>query len=108
QLAAQGNMPALASSAPIDLVVPIDAQVGTNQTQSASGGQQWNFVWSGQHRLHSSHAPRNPPPTPPGEGSKVVRLRPPSGQFPSSEGQGLGCVASERGLHTHGAKTVRF
>ena len=40
QLATQGNAPALASSAPIELVVPIDAQVGTNQTQLASGGQQ--------------------------------------------------------------------
>ncbi len=39
QLAPQGNAPALASSAPIELVVPIDAQVGTNQTQLASGGQ---------------------------------------------------------------------
>ena len=40
QLAAQGNMPALSSSAPIELVVPVDAQAGTNQTQLASGGQQ--------------------------------------------------------------------
>ena|SRR6266496_1248747 len=40
QLTAQGNMPALASSAPIELVVPIDAQAGTNQTQLVSGGQQ--------------------------------------------------------------------
>jgi len=40
QLATQGNAPALASSAPIELLVPIDAQVGTNQTQLASGGQQ--------------------------------------------------------------------
>ena len=40
QFATQGNAPALASSAPIELVVPIDAQVGTNQTQLASGGQQ--------------------------------------------------------------------
>ena len=40
QLAAQGNMPALSPSAPIELVVPVDAQAGTNQTQFASGGQQ--------------------------------------------------------------------
>ena len=40
QLAAQGNAPALVSSAPIELVVPVDAQAGTNQTQLASGGQQ--------------------------------------------------------------------
>src|SRR5207247_2139069 len=40
QLATQGNASALASSAPIDLVVPVDAQAGTNQTQLASGGQQ--------------------------------------------------------------------
>ena len=38
QLAAQGNMPALSPSAPIELVVPVDAQ--TAQTQLASGGQQ--------------------------------------------------------------------
>jgi len=40
QLASQGNVPALSSSGPIELVVPVDAQAGTNQTQLASGGQQ--------------------------------------------------------------------
>jgi hypothetical protein len=40
QLASQGNAPASAVSAPIELVVPVDAQIGTNQTQLASGGQQ--------------------------------------------------------------------
>jgi len=40
QLAVQGNAPPLASSAPIELVVPVDARAGTNQTQFASGGQQ--------------------------------------------------------------------
>ncbi len=38
QPAAPGNMPALSPSAPIELVVPVDAQ--TAQTQLASGGQQ--------------------------------------------------------------------
>src|SRR6185436_7883658 len=38
-LASQGNAPASASSAPIELVVPVDVQVGTNQTQLANGGQ---------------------------------------------------------------------
>jgi len=40
QLAAQGTASASSLSAPIELVVPVDAQVGTNQTQVASGGQQ--------------------------------------------------------------------
>jgi type II secretion system protein J len=40
QLAGQGNALASSLSAPIELVVPVDAQVGTNQTQLASGGQQ--------------------------------------------------------------------
>ena len=40
QLASQGNAPASSLSAPIKLVVPVDVQVGTNQTQLANGGQQ--------------------------------------------------------------------
>jgi hypothetical protein len=40
QLAAEGNASVSTLSAPIELVVLVDAQAGTNQTQLASGGQQ--------------------------------------------------------------------
>ena len=40
QLAGQGNAPDAALSAPIELVVPVDVQAGTTQTQLASGGEQ--------------------------------------------------------------------